>query len=72
LITMPDAQSTSLSAKELREHGFTGLIGATTRHRDEGRSLLHAGVDMTFLTYEESGVGLAEHIVEAMGKLQTE
>jgi len=70
LITMPDAQSTSLSAKELRGHGFTGLIGATARHHDEDQPLVEAGVDMTFLTYEESGVGLAEHIVEAMGKTQ--
>ena len=72
LITMPDAQSTSLSARELRKHGFTGLIGATSRHHDEGRSLLEAGVDMTFLTYQESGVGLAEHVVEAMGQSQPE
>ena len=66
LITMPDAQSASLSAKQLRRCGFTGLIGATTRHRDEDKSLLEAGVDMAFLTYEESGVGLAEHVVEAI------
>ena len=72
LITMPDAQSASLSARELRSHGFTGLIGATSRHHDEDRSLLEAGVDMTFLTYEESGVGLAEHVVEAMGQTQPE
>ena len=71
LITMPDAESTSLSARELRKHRFPGLIGATIRHHDEDRSLVEAGVDMTFLTYEESGVGLAEHIVEAMGQPQT-
>ncbi len=72
LMTMPDAQSTSLSAKDLRRHGFTGLIGATSHHHDEDRLLLEAGVDKTFLTYEESGVGLAEHVVEAMGKIQPE
>ncbi len=66
LITMPDAQSTSYTASELRNHGFTGLIGATSQYHDEDRSLLDAGVDMTFLTYEESGVGLAEHVIEAM------
>ena len=68
LITMPDAGSTSLAAKELRSHGFKGLIGATSRYHDEDRSLIEAGVDETFLTYEESGVGLAEHVVEAIGK----
>ena len=70
LITMPDAQSTGLSAKELRKHGFKGLIGATSRHHDEDRSLLEAGVDKTFLTYEESGVGLAEHVAEAIEQTQ--
>ena len=72
LMTMPDAQSTSLSARDLRRHGFTGLIGATSRYHDEERLLLEAGVDMTFLTHEESGVGLAEHVVEAMGQTQPE
>ena len=67
LITMPDAQSTSLAAGELRNHGFKGLIGVTNRYLDEHQSLLDAGVDMTFLTFEESGVGLAEHVMEAMG-----
>ncbi|MGI9222590.1 MAG: cation:proton antiporter [Woeseiaceae bacterium] len=66
LITMPDLQSTNLSVKELRGHGFKGLIGATTHYSEENRSLVEAGADMTFLTYEESGVGLAEHLVEAM------
>ena len=66
LMTMPDAQSTSLSTSELRSHGFTGVIGVTNRHHDEDQSLLEAGVDMTFLTYEESGVGLAEHVIETI------
>ena len=66
LMTMPDAPSTAVSASELRSHGFEGLIGATSRHHDEDRYLLEAGVDMTFLTEEEAGVGLAEHVIEAM------
>lgn len=72
LMTMPDAQSASLSARQLRSHGFTGLIGATSPHHDEDRSLLEAGVDMTFLTNEEAGVGLAEHVVEAMVETPSE
>ncbi len=66
LITMPDPQSASLSAKHLRSHGFTGLIGATSHHPDEDRLLREAGIDMTFSTNEEAGVGLAEHVVEAL------
>ena len=64
-MTMPDVQTISLSARELRDHGFTRMIGATCRHHDEEQSLLDAGVDKTVLTYEESGSGLAEHIIEA-------
>lgn len=66
LMTMPDAESTSISARDLRKNGFKGFIGATLRHHDEDHRLIEAGIDMTFLTYEESGVGLAEHVVEAM------
>lgn len=72
MMTMPDAQTTSLSAMQLRKHGFTGLIGATSRHHDEDQSLIEAGVDMTILTYEESGVGLAELVIEAMAQTQPE
>lgn len=68
LITMPDARSTGVTARELRSHGFSGLIGATSQYHDEDRKLLELGVDMTFLTYEESGVGLAEHVIEAMDR----
>lgn len=71
LMTLPDASSASVSAKQLRAHGFRGLIGATGRHHDEDPSLRAAGIDMTFLTDEESGVGLAEHVVEAVGAKDT-
>ena len=70
LMTMPDVQTTSLSARELRDHGFTRAIGATCRHQDEEQSLLEAGVDRTILTYEESGAGLAEHIIESAQEMQ--
>jgi len=72
MMTMPDVPTVSVSAMQLRKHGFTGLIGATCRHHDEDQSLIDAGVDMTMLTYEESGVGLAELVVEAMKKTQPE
>lgn len=65
LMTMPDAQSIRLSARELRNHGYKGMIGAASRHHDEARSLREAGVDMTFFTHEESGISLAEHVVES-------
>ena len=69
VITMPDATSVAISARELRGHGFKGLIGATTRFRDEGKKLLDSGVDLMFLTYEESGVGLAKHVFDAMDQV---
>lgn len=66
LMTMPDALSIILSTRELRNHGFNGLIAAASRHQDEENSLREAGVDTTFLTHQESGVSLAEHVVDAM------
>ena len=63
---MPDAESSRLTARQLRAHGFAGIIGATSPHHDQEQMLLDAGADMTFLTNEEAGVGLAEHVFEAL------
>ena len=66
LLTMADAEASRLTARQLRAHGFTGVIGATSPHHDDDDALLEAGADMTFSINEEAGVGLAEHVIEAL------
>jgi hypothetical protein len=44
------------------------LIGTVSNYPEEEQSLKAAGADMTFLAFNEVGVGLAEHVWEALQK----
>ncbi|MDX1653703.1 MAG: cation:proton antiporter family protein [Candidatus Competibacteraceae bacterium] len=66
MLMMPDPEADRISAQQLRQRGFTGLIGATCRYPEEEGDLAAAGADLTFNYYDEVGVGFAEHIWEAL------
>ncbi len=55
-----------IATVQLRRHGFQGLIGAVSSYPEEADVLKAAGADMTFLAFNEVGVGLAEHVWEAL------
>lgn len=66
ILAMPDPEAKQIATQQLRRHGFQGLIGAISHHPEEAAALKAAGADMTFLAFNEVGVGLAEHIWEAL------
>ncbi len=66
VLAMPDPEAKSIAARQLRRRGFQGLIGAISTYPEEEEALKAAGADMTFLAYNEVGVGLAEHVWEAL------
>ncbi len=66
ILAMPDPEAKRIATEQLRQHGFKGLIGAVSSYPDEEKALKAAGADMTFLAYNEVGVGLAEHVWEAL------
>lgn len=68
VLAMPDREAKNIAARQLRRHGFHGLIGAVSTYPEEEQTLKAAGADMTFLAYNEVGVGLAEHVWEALEK----
>lgn len=67
ILAMPDPEAKRIATQQLRRCGFQGLIGAISHHPEEEASLKAAGADMTFLAFNEVGVGLAEHVWEALG-----
>ncbi len=69
ILAMADPGAKQIAAKQLRKHGFQGLIGAISQYPEEEERLKTAGVDMTFLAYDEVGVGLAEHVWEGLEQL---
>ncbi|HRD50445.1 MAG: cation:proton antiporter [Candidatus Competibacter sp.] len=66
ILAMPDPEAKHIATQQLRRHGFQGLIGAISHHPEEEAALRAAGADMTFLAFNEVGVGLAEHVWEAL------
>ncbi len=68
ILAMPDPEAKRIASEQLRRHGFEGLIGAISHHPEEESALKAAGADMTFLAFNEVGVGLAEHVWEALEK----
>ncbi|HNW77837.1 MAG TPA: NAD-binding protein, partial [Candidatus Competibacteraceae bacterium] len=66
ILAMPDAEAKQIAARQLRRHGFRGLISAISTHPEEAALLQAAGADLTFLAFNEVGVGLAEHVWEAL------
>jgi len=66
ILAMPDSEAKQIAARQLRRHGFQGLISAISTHPEEAALLKAAGADLTFLAFNEVGVGLAEHVWEAL------
>ena len=76
MLAMPDPEAKCIASRQLRRRGFQELIGAISYYPEEESQLKAAGADMTFLAFNEVGVGLAEHVWEALqkriGQQQTE
>ncbi|MBL8258598.1 MAG: cation:proton antiporter [Candidatus Competibacteraceae bacterium] len=68
ILAMPDPEAKRIATEQLRQHNYQGLIGAISSYPEEETALKAAGADMTFLAYHEVGVGLAEHVWEALEK----
>lgn len=63
LLMMRDAEARVIAARQLRRHGFTGLIAAISHYPDEAAAITAAGADMTFTRLDQVGLGLAEHVL---------
>ena len=59
-----DLEVKTLAAQKLRESGFKGLIVSHCLHPEHADSIRAAGVDFIHKTFSETGLKLAEHVVE--------
>jgi predicted Kef-type K+ transport protein len=66
LLAMNDTEAKVIAARQLRRRGYEGFVVATSYYNDEAKLITEAGADMTFLTFSEAGVGLAEHVWQAL------
>lgn len=66
VLCMNDTESKIIAARQLRRRDFRGVIVASSHYEDDARSIEAAGADHTYLVKSEAGVGLAEHVWEAL------
>ena len=66
ILSMNDPEAKITAARQLRTHGYRGVIVAPCLFEDEAEAVLAAGADRAFLAWPEVGVGLAEHVWQAL------
>ncbi len=62
LLALPTHEDMLNAAHSLRQIGYTGKLGAVSRHEDERLELMRSGVDAAYNYYQEVGAGFADHI----------
>jgi len=67
VLAMDSLEAKRIAARQLRVRGFPGPVIAHALYEDEVAQLKEHGADDTYLTMAEAGIGLAEHVWEAMG-----
>jgi hypothetical protein len=60
LLTLPDLEAKLRAAQGLKQRGFSGIIAATSYHREEDPLLQEAGVTLISRPFAEAGERLAE------------
>ncbi|HEY7885579.1 MAG TPA: cation:proton antiporter [Cellvibrionaceae bacterium] len=68
ILSMNDIEAKVIAARQLRKKGFTGFVISHTLYPDEAAAINAAGADDTYLTMNEAGIGLAEHIQQQLRK----
>jgi predicted Kef-type K+ transport protein len=66
LLAVPDLEAKIISAEQLRQRGYRGLISSMYTYSDERERILDAGCTVTYSNFDEAGVGFASHAEELM------
>ena len=66
LITIPEMESRTIAATQLRRRNYAGLISAAVSFDEEADTCLASGIDTALNYATEAGVGLAEHAWETL------
>ena len=64
LLTMPETEAKVIATRQLRKHGFDGLISATVYFAEDVEPLTLAGADLVYDYHDGIGVGLARLSLE--------
>ena len=68
ILAMNSHESKMFAARQLRKNGYRGPIVAHTMFPEEATQIVEAGADQAYATMAEAGVGLAQHLWEAISQ----
>jgi predicted Kef-type K+ transport protein len=68
VLAMNYHESKMFATRQLRKYGFTGPIIAHTMFAEEAEQIKAAGANEAYLTMSEAGVGVGQHLCEALGE----
>ncbi len=71
LLALPHVQENLFAVRQIRDHGFTGMVAATAKYDEDITSLRQAGVDAAFNLYAEAGAGFAERVLRDLSLQST-
>jgi hypothetical protein len=66
ILSMNDPVSKANVTRQLRKRGFDGVIVTSCLYDDEAKAIKNAGANDVFLVYSDAGIGLAEHVRQAL------
>jgi glutathione-regulated potassium-efflux system ancillary protein KefC len=66
ILAMPKHAANIHAAQTLRRHAYAGVVAAIAKFDDEVKQLRAVGADIAFNLYSEAGVGLADHVWNAL------
>lgn len=66
MLAMPDIEANTIAARQLRQAGYNGFVGATAVFDDQLQKIKDAGADVAYNYFTEVGVGFAEHVWEQL------
>jgi predicted Kef-type K+ transport protein len=64
LLTLPELEAKLQALRQIRKRGYTGLIAATSLHREEDPVLEAAGASLIFRPFSEAGERLGQLVLE--------
>lgn len=68
ILAANDLEAKTLAAQKLRESGFKGFIISHCLYPEHAESIRAAGADFIHKTFSETGLKLAEHVLERTGQ----
>ncbi|MGA1206405.1 MAG: cation:proton antiporter [Litorivicinaceae bacterium] len=70
ILTMPEPEALCIAVRRLRQNGFEGIIGVSTRSRHTLSMIESAGADLIYDAHDAAGFGLSQALMRHLNEPQ--